>query len=273
MRTLWKLLTICMCTALSLMALTSCSFLPGGQPTSSSSPTTAVSAPGKMEGPGFGSPEDAATAFLKALQSGDLSTATSTFAIESFAEHCNYEEWLKRLSAHTSNDYLGSCPFPNSDKVGAAANIQARETFVTNSLLLMMESVVSPHLFGTGTNQYFNDPSKDIPAFQDQTQSDFHNFFFAGITDISSVPPESLAPSYTSTTVQGLISQQLPQWGISADDYQDVAMTFTTNGEQWVFCQSTARYNGKWYLLMPGGTLANVLGIPYNQAGFMQLGS
>lgn len=226
---------------------------------------------GISEGPGFDTPEAAATAYLEGLRDGDLDAMAGAFAVESFAERCDYAALLDRLQVHTPPTALTSCPFPADDELGAAANVEARRSTVASSVLQPLVSQVSPHLFNEGVAMPLRDET-EIGEFQEQTAADFAEYRLGRIEAITTVEPGSLDEVYDSEAHQRILEATAATFGLSTDDYTDVAVTFQLDGEQWVFAPTVGRYDGRWYLVAPSGSLAAILGIPAGTGGLARLG-
>lgn len=211
------------------------------------------------EGPGFATPEDAAQAFLEGLRDGDFAAMASAYAIESFAENCDYAALLTRVRVHAPNFMLQSCPFPADDAVGARANLEARRAAVPVVVLNIWAAHVSPQMWNEGGYLTLDDDAQ-VREFLDQTAADFDDYLFAGIDNIQSATPQSVSDIYDES--RSNIDAQATQYGLASEDYVDVALTFDIDGQSWLFAPTAGRYDdGRWYLVEPSGTLAALVGM------------
>lgn len=62
-----------------------------------------------FEGSGFDSPEEAVTAYLEAMQEGDVQGMLSTFAIETYVDNVDAQTYLTRMGAFVPDDQE-ACP-------------------------------------------------------------------------------------------------------------------------------------------------------------------
>jgi hypothetical protein len=57
--------------------------------------------PATYEGPGYGSPQDAVSAYTARLAAGDLGTMVGSFAIESFVDHLDPHAYLGWIGSYS----------------------------------------------------------------------------------------------------------------------------------------------------------------------------
>jgi len=224
-----------------------------------------------QEGPGYDSPEAAAFAFLDGLKAGDLDAMLAPFAIQSFAANCDYEARLVQTQSPSSSDYT-SCPYPNDDPLGAAANVRARIASLSGQISMMIFTLVSPNLASLQGNVSLRIPDDTAAqAFVQKIAQDFANYPFKDLSNRQSVDPASLWDKYASDLNQQNIAAIAQIYGLTRADYADVAITFDAGGQQWVYAPSAGRYHGRWYLLMPQGNLAPALELSYVDFGLGHL--
>lgn len=219
---------------------------------------------GLSEGPGFGTPEEAGQAFVEGLRDGDLDAMTRTFAVESFAASCDqaaYLEWLRASIPLTM-----PCPFPSDDPVGAAANLEARRASVSNGIVQLLVTQVSPGLYNDGQVVVLDDEAA-IREFQREIAADFEGYRFAGIEGIEAEDLEALSDGVDSESAQRQIETRAAAAGLDPDDYAEIAIVFELDGETWVFAPSVGRYDGRWYIVNQMGFLPVLLGFDARSGG------
>lgn len=224
---------------------------------------------GTVEGPGFDTPEAAAEAFLEGLRDQDVEAMTNAFAIESFVEKCDYVAEIERLGTAGPFTAAVSCPFPNDDPFGRDANRLLRRNNVADEVGRVFMSRVSPHLWeGDGTTQSETIESGEAAReYQEQTEADVRGYVFAGITGITSVSPVLIAPQYASQKTQDGVARRAKPYGLAPEEYRDVALIFTLDGEPWIFTASAGQYGDRWYLISLNSVLAAILNLDLGHLG------
>jgi len=218
------------------------------------------------EGPGFGTPEAAAKAFLDGLKNKDMDAMVATFAIESVANNCDYIAHLTRMKAAMPQDVVYSCPFPQGDPLGRQVNIQTRLAAVNTSLAWLIASGVTPSSF-SGSLQTVDDPA----TFQAGIDSDFANFRFAAISDVATVDPAALDPQWNDPRMQTNVAAWAAEFGLNENTFRQLAMTFSVDGQRWAFVPEACRYHDRWYLLNTYSRLSLVMGVDSSSMGLFAL--
>jgi len=222
----------------------------------------------RFEGPGFATPEAAAQAFLDGLKAKDLPSMLDAFAVESFAQQCDFGALLSRLKMYQYFNVTSSCGYPQDDPLGQAMNIAARRGTTVGQVSMLLAAHVSPHLDPTAGGQTFGDDPAEVTAFQAQTKADFANYLFAGMGAATAVSPDSVTNGkYSSDVNQRMLALTAAQYGLQSGDCADVVLTFDLRGERWVFAPSVGRYHGKWYILTLQGNVAVLLGMNATAGG------
>ena len=108
----------------------------------------AEKASNRLEGKGFSSPEEAITAYAEALQDGDIGKMVSTFAIESYAERLDFEEYMRLF--HTIQLSTTGAPLPNAGPYQEQLNTYSRYATIVSEIrdgyFALIDVVPSPHL-------------------------------------------------------------------------------------------------------------------------------
>ncbi len=219
------------------------------QPGSAVSGSPAPAAGARLEGDGFGSPEEAVLAYLEAMNRGDVPGMLSTFALETWAEHADPLFYIEMLGAFSpdKNDCL-----PCSDDYGRSLVACARAGSLSRSLLSAWVSYAGDFIQNIPLRT--ND---EIPAVLDQFRNSplssiAGNVSFTGWLDPLSATKGFLAsPQYGATTVSDMILS-------GADDEALVTAQFTVCGYPAVLPMRCVRYGDRWYNDSPGGLVADM---------------
>ncbi len=257
------------------------------------------SSDGRIEGPGFGTPEDAAKAYLTGLRDQDIDAMVSTFAVESYAEHYNFEAYLKRLNAYTP---VMEMPFPNTSGYTRQMNIESRRSRIVNQILDQYTQFHAPDVFGNGEITSFVD--SDVSEFVQDFEKDTKDYVCKDLSvvaalsmsdlpdepswdDIEELIPrgalddlptdwmegqlETLTQAYKSERNQDNMTQIAEIYGADSEDVDNIVVLFKADNKTWVFCPEVIRYNGKWYIESLQGNLASLAGFSVFTGGIMPI--
>ncbi len=212
---------------------------------------------GRIEGPGFDTPEAAVTAYIEAFQQNDLNAMLSTFAMESFVEHYDLAKYVKRIGAYNLNvGYV-----PNLGEYSAALNLEFRRAQIAGFIR-------QQYLSFTGATCIDGMP---IPCEKDTPGEEFLASIFA--TDdapmLSAIEFEGeiLEPSelesvreyYYAKANLNNITLQTTYYG--GESFRSFAAMFKINGEPYVLAMDVILYGGRWYNLTPYGILSALMRI------------
>ncbi len=256
-----------------------------------------LSSGGRIEGPGFGAPEDAAKAYLAGLGDQNIDDMVSTFAVETYAEHYNFEAYLKRLNAYTP---VMEMRFPDTRGYTLQMNIESRRSRIVDHILDQYMQYQVPDIFGNGEIISFVD--RDVSEFVQDFEKDTKDYVFKDLSvvaalsmhdlpdeptwdDIEDLIPrdvlkdlpidlmkgqlESLAQTYKMERNQDHISQTAKIYGADIDDVDNVVVIFKADNRTWVFCPEVIRFNGKWYIETLQGNLASLAGLSVFTGGIV----
>jgi hypothetical protein len=226
-----------------------------------------------VEGPGYKTPEDAATAYLEALKSGDLDAALATFAVESYAENADLKSYIRLIEQYSPLGHNGM-PLPNTGDFVRSLNISALEGYITSGIYRNLMVYAYP----TEANKYASTPL-DAQSVDD---------FFSGLEDdtklrelatleIKRMLSQSELNSrlrgtiYSSETVANNRESTLAVTG--ADEIADVAAFLDIAGTEYLFVNSAVKYADGMWRLKGGGSLGLVLRISqlYNTGGIVPI--
>jgi hypothetical protein len=211
-----------------------------------------ISAGGKIEGPGYDTPEDAAKAYLEALKNQDVDAMVATFAVESYAENYDLQALFERLQCYSPSLEM---KLPAGSDYNNELNIEGRRA----AILKLIES------------QYFlyNVPSASLESTSNLTdnpnlisdmEKDTKNYVFSDLKITGTMAPEEMTDLYLSENNQENIAKQVKPYGVDSKDVANVVITFEADGDTWYFCPQMICYDGRWYIQTLAGNLASILG-------------
>ncbi|MBO4926579.1 MAG: hypothetical protein J5472_08875 [Clostridia bacterium] len=194
----------------------------------------------RLEGDGFDTPEEAALAFVDALNRADAGGMLSAFAMESFAAHADPILSLEHNNRFTYNSIY---TIPYTDGFLRSLVTHARYGRIASDLLLCF----GEYAVGMGMNT----PAVSYPEVEAL-------FVSSPLYDLKGHVEfvEWLSPA----AVTGGIAAD-PRWGgdtvveaaySGAEDLAELAARLRINGNDAYLSLQCARYDGRWYLLGPG---------------------
>ena len=214
-----------------------------------------------IENNGFDSPEAAVTAYLEALRDADLSRMIDTFMIERHAENFNFEAQLNR-----ARYYASSNGFPDANEIVAAMNIENYRKKVTES--------ISGQYFVLSLFESGQDFPQGVMALQDdKAASDFYDLLSAMVNApnlstlkvLGFLPLEKLAGLGTVLGISDFVDRFYNEK--TRNDLNDIAKisgadqaasciaVFEINGNNYLLCLETYKYDGKWFIAQLEGFL------------------
>lgn len=210
---------------------------------------------GQIEGPGFGSPEEAATAYLEALGQLDAGAMVSTFAVESYVEHCDLEAYLEWSRSYLPNDSI--CPLPADSARSAAVAIRHLRV-LQRAVGVVVSGFVSPSLGADASGIRFEDEA-DIAQFRQEIDADLDRFKSNGISEVTRVDPNTLIDDYPRFEERDRSSEAL---GVADSAVEFLLFSFTANGETYYFAPTAVAYDGRWFLAEMTSPATFALGLP-----------
>jgi len=198
-----------------------------------------------------------------------MDTMISTFAIESYVGNYNLEAQVERLGIYMFNKVM---PFPATNAYTRRMNIAYRCNQITNQIMYQYMFFNTPDAFNNGEIITLKD-HKEVSDFVKKFERDTMGYIFEDLNIVGSIKPEDMVEIYRSENNQKAIANYARIFGADIGDVTDVVIKFKADGESWVFCPGTVRYNGKWYLESLQGNVANLMGSTYHAGGLMRVSS
>ncbi|MCR5273944.1 MAG: hypothetical protein K6E26_01165 [Clostridiales bacterium] len=225
----------------------------------------------KLEGSGYRSPEEAATAFCEALGKQDVQKMISTFAIETFCDNYSAKTNMRRLTVvmpqHFYTDYyvLGG----SDDAFINELNYERRRASVSNWIYNMRMSIIS----ATHKNEVLQKVNEGM-TYSVMQESDAKKL--DGLMDTVFDPEwdievgECVDSEYYLKDVDSYKQYDLIlSWSspLNADGYKPMAVSLTINGKDALLFLDAVKYGDRWYIAYIQGYAANFFGLPQNATG------
>ena len=237
-----RILTIVLCVALAVSVALNIISLFG------------IGKANKIEGKGFSSPEKAALAYLEAMRKGDVDKMISTFAIESYVEAFDFEDYLQKspfFNASPSGMFL-----PEGGAYRESLNDHTRYMQVFSDVyygyftLIDFDTSVSTKLaLGGNLEKEIRDLKKSLEG------KDFDKELSKmKIGDIST--DEDLGAEETLEYALKMYSSYL-----DVEDFCDVGIEIEFDGTDFCFYMMTVKIDGRGYNMTtfsPSGNFAAV---------------
>lgn len=222
--------------------------LPGSASSSSES---------KVEGTGFDSPEEAIIGYLEALQTGNLDNVLSTFAVESYCENYDFEAQIEQNGFYMWSTMRDQpVAYGESEFLREITRNNRKENIVQQLYWQMLQ------LYGS-----FDDVIADYSTFTEE--SDIQR----AIAALSNLSEElDLSALEIGDIIYGEVMHEdnfvhtlgrMKEYGdiIGAEGFKSLAVSFSLNGTYGILFMDTAKIDGKWYNVRPGGFISYLSGV------------
>ena len=234
-------------------------------------PAAASSDAVTMEGDGFSTPEEAVSAYVEAMNAGDINAMVATFAVETYIDHLDAAANIRRLKIFAPNTYSS---VPVTGPLSRGILIERRRNEITEliyySYIFYATLDTDFDRIGTGATQTFQDDAS------------IENF----IATMETAPPEDWIGHISVTKVcapdDPLVSEYMPDISITektlenmenqlaicgGDEYAERIAVMDVDGSLGVQFMECIRYGDKWYNWRTQSLLANLLGVNYTLNG------
>ena len=228
-----------------------------------------------IEGKGYDSPEDAATAFAEALAKQDMDKMLSTFAVETYCS--NYNTYLNMVRMRSLNiSMLYNEPLaPAGEGYLQEANVYSRAGALSRNIDLlyaaliscdadpeveeMYEDVFGGQMISVDDPEYMEDSRALLDALTDADDLDIQVGKVYGAESLYErfYMEINLKNAYTTAKVR------------NADGYKSLAVELKVNGKKSLVTMDAIKYGKKWYLCSLGGLLSTYMGMSLSTGGFV----
>ena len=197
----------------------------------------------KVEGRGYKSPEDALLAYADALKAGDVTKMLSTFAVETYVENYNLEEYL------------------NLTRVYNPGNMVLQNVRNLNNMYgyLSLGEGFSPTILITENHADAEDFLDDF-VIDDWMEILSEMEFDEDFTYLDDVLEDDILDK-----AEDRLDDNCDIYG--CDEIVSLGLEIELDGEDYLLCMDVACYNGKWYNLSLLGTIGTCLNAPATSGG------
>ena len=199
---------------------------------------TETSAPARLEGSGYNTPEEAVLAYLDAMNRGNVREMLSTFALETYAANAYPMFNVELLGIYNPKTSLY---LPDFDEYSRALLVRDRYDTVASGL---MNAWVS---YATGTDEPIQlQTNEEIQALLNQFDASPLNGMTGNVSFTGWIDPVRLNRSfyYDNADRRSLVTSMVLNGG---DDEAILAAMFTVNGKPGLLSMRCVRYDGRWY--------------------------
>ena len=218
---------------------------------------------GALEGPGFGSAEEAVTAYLEAMKNGDLEGMLATFAIETYVAEMDAHADLARMGVFQPS-YGMRMPLGGDyqQQVAVAARYgQLAESLAYQWMLFSWPEGYEE--FGGTTISLTEDG--DVGAFLTGLAENDAAARWQEMEVVGFVEPELMSTQYSD----GAESRARQAASHGCDEIVSVVAKLDIGGEEWYQCMDVACYGGKWHNLSFVGYIGHLMGLSLYSGGLV----
>lgn len=210
---------------------------------------------GALEGPGFGSAEEAVTAYLEAMKNGDLEGMLATFAIETYVAEMDAQADLARMGGFQPSYGM---------RMPLGGDYQ-RQVAVAARYGQLAESLASQWMLYSWPEGYEAFDGASVALSEDGDAETF----LAGLAEgdaaalwqemevVGFVEPWLMSAQYSDGSQSR--ARQAASYG--CDEIVSVVARLDIDGEEWYQCMDVARYGEKWYNLSFVGYIGHLMGL------------
>lgn len=228
---------------------------------------------GAFEGPGFDSAEAAALAYVDAMRSGDALAALSTFAIESYVEHADFDAFCDRLKSFT-HAAMGSA-IPSESPWFTQIQTTLRLHSISQHMYYgYISRIWDEEALGEDFTRTFPFTSEITPQIMRESLIAGQEAFRAedieilGIFEMNELDYRTLertqSESYLNT-----VARQAASYG--CDELQDVMVRLTIGDEEYVQFMQCGRYGDTWFNMSLSGSLSALAGVSAFSGGLVNI--
>lgn len=209
---------------------------------------------GRIEGPGYDTPEEAATAYIEALQKNDLNGMLSTFAVETYVEHFDLAYLVERMRSYViTMGYV-----PGISDYAAALNLEYRRSQISQSIreqyLTLMGSAC------VDGKPILNREQLDGDAFLANIFAPEDRSFLSQIRfEGEFLAMDALRDDFDGEEIASAIETCRADAG--ADEAECLVAKLQIAGDPYVLFINAVRYGDSWYNLSLGGIPSYRMGL------------
>lgn len=217
---------------------------------------------GKVEGRGYGSPEEAVLAYAEALQAGDVKKILKTFAIETYVDNFDLEERVERMRVYSrASDGLPLA----GDSYSREVNLIDRQAKITRNLYYLYLGVAlewDEEVMISLAGGEYSDAEDMVDAL---TLDDWSDILADMRFDDDFIYLDDILEEGPAERSEEVLKENRKTYG--CDKIETLALEIELDGEDMYLCMDVACYDGKWYCLTQGGMIGSLMGIPMLHGG------
>lgn len=225
----------------------------------------------KLEGAGYDTPEEAVTAYAEYLKAGDYNGVISTFAMESFEENYNVEEFYDRIRAFSPAIATGGQLYVmlgNDSSLVNSVNLENRRAYISSNVFRQMIVPMAAEVddnelassFMSGMTFAISDDD-DMESLMEFLNSDpkFENIEIGDFLDKSDFDFDF------GKALKDYNKYKKKSWG---GDIENICMELEIDGDDYILFMTCVCYDDKWYIAEFGNYFSLACGISPQAAGF-----
>ena len=221
------------------------------------------------ENEGYDTPEDAVWAFADALKAQDVEKMISTFSIESFNDHYDFDFQVKRMDSIEWNSYK-YYPVPENEvSLIRQYNLSLRKERIIQELNRFFEEMAFGEEYEeiVFRNNYSETSSEEVSRYLDSLRDNVPEYSEMTIIGVY-FPSEmenrfnidaTLYEKYDSESNKTYLDSRRITYG--AENLCDLVLVFELDGEQWLLCPGVVSYEGRWRIVSLKGTFSELFGL------------
>ena len=218
---------------------------------------------GTLEGPGFDTPQEAVLAYLEGLNNADVREMLSTFAFESYAEHANPEDMLRRVRTFM---YGQTSSIPMNSDFAKSIVINGRYADLARNLMCSY----SECSYSTEGRVITFAEESEVTDFLKAFAGSPANEWLGNVEFVEWIDPAQVTDKfYTAANLRNLATQMACA---GADDYAELVAHIKLNGVDSAQFMQCIKYGDRWYNHNYQSMMANLLGIMVTSAGLVYPG-
>jgi hypothetical protein len=226
-----------------------------------------------FEGDGFASPEEAVSAYVEAMNEGDVNAMAATFAIETYVDHLDARASMERMRSFVMLNYSS---VPVIGPLSRSILVEQRRNEITkpiyNSYLFYATAGTDYESIGSGSTEPL--PDEDSVAALLSVLEAAQPESWVGHISITKVctPDDPLVSTYIpdASMIEQAASNMQKQLDVcGGDEYAELIAVLDVNGTLGAQFMECIRYGDKWYNWHAHGLIPNLLGLDYTANGLV----
>lgn len=221
-----------------------------GTPDTLPAPWPPISAP-QIQGEGYGTPQQAAAAYLEGLKAHDMDQMLQAFAVEAYAENYDLQAAMEDLGGYLYMQQDVS--FPPADDFATALIRRNRSEQLKEDSLQQGRALYL-------CSQYLDDAQADPESWELDWEELPQKIGLDTLQILGYIPPEALYEDEDKEQAYGRMNaQKARRYG--AEQIQPCVLLYDLGGKQYALFMETARYDDSWYAIQFGNVFSLQLGL------------